>query len=114
MTNWLKPRISKIGLGCVTFGREIDQAASFAMMDHAVANGITFFDTASAYSAGGSEKVVGAWLAARKPATLAAMSQISGIGQSKLDNYGKIFLAVISNHETNQLLAEAGSDLPMG
>jgi ATP-dependent DNA helicase RecQ len=53
-------------------------------------------------------------LAARKPATLAAMSQISGIGQSKLDNYGKIFLAVISNHETNQLLAEAGSDLPLG
>jgi aryl-alcohol dehydrogenase-like predicted oxidoreductase len=39
------------------------------MMDHAVANGITFFDTASAYSAGGSEKVVGAWLAARQPAS---------------------------------------------
>jgi ATP-dependent DNA helicase RecQ len=52
-------------------------------------------------------------LAARKPANLAAMSQVSGIGQSKLDHYGKIFLAVISNHETNQLLAEAGSDLPL-
>jgi ATP-dependent DNA helicase RecQ len=51
-------------------------------------------------------------LAARKPATLAAMGQISGVGQSKLEHYGKTFLAVVSAHETNQLLAEAGSDLP--
>jgi aryl-alcohol dehydrogenase-like predicted oxidoreductase len=57
--------VSRIGLGCVTFGREIDQAASFAMMDHAVDKGITLFDTAAAYAAGASERVVGAWLAAR-------------------------------------------------
>lgn len=57
--------ISRIGLGCVTFGREIDQAASFAMMDHAVHHGITLFDTAAAYAAGASEQVVGTWLAAR-------------------------------------------------
>lgn len=56
-----------LGLGCVTFGREIDAAASFAMMDHAVTHGIRFFDTAAAYSAGGSETVVGQWLAARRP-----------------------------------------------
>ena len=67
MSDSLKPRLSKIGLGCVTFGREIDQAASFVMMDYALAHGITFFDTASAYAAGGSEKVVGAWLASRRP-----------------------------------------------
>ena len=58
---------SRIGLGCATFGREIDEAASFAMMDHAVARGITLFDTAAAYSAGGSEKIVGTWLDARRP-----------------------------------------------
>ena len=58
--------VGRIGLGCVTFGREIDQAASFAMMDHAAANDILFFDTASAYAAGESEKIVGEWLAARK------------------------------------------------
>jgi aryl-alcohol dehydrogenase-like predicted oxidoreductase len=58
---------SRIGLGGATFGREIDEAASFAMMDHAVARGITLFDTAAAYSAGASEKIVGAWLTARRP-----------------------------------------------
>ena len=63
----LAPRLSPIGLGCVTFGREIDQAASFAMMDHARARGITVFDTAAAYADGASERVVGAWLAARQP-----------------------------------------------
>lgn len=59
---------SKIGLGCVTFGREIDQKASFAMMDHAREHGVRFFDTAAAYGAGASETIVGSWLRARKDA----------------------------------------------
>jgi 1-deoxyxylulose-5-phosphate synthase len=58
-------QVSRIGLGCVTFGREIDEAISFAVMDHALECGITFFDTAEAYAKGRSEEVVGNWLAAR-------------------------------------------------
>lgn len=57
--------VSALGLGCVTFGREIDEAASFAVMDQALARGITLFDTAEAYGAGASETVVGRWLQAR-------------------------------------------------
>lgn len=64
-------RVSQIGLGCVTFGREIDEAASHRMLDHAFANGVTFLDTASAYGQGESERVIGKWLASR---TLAAGS----------------------------------------
>jgi ATP-dependent DNA helicase RecQ len=37
-------------------------------------------------------------LAARRPLSLFAMSGISGIGQSKLDRYGQLFLEVISGH----------------
>lgn len=59
-------RVSSIGLGCVTFGREIDAAASFAVMDRALERGITLFDTAEAYAGGRSEEVVGRWLAERK------------------------------------------------
>ena len=55
--------ISQAGLGCVTFGREIDRAASFSIMDHALKQGITFFDTASAYGGGASEEIVGQWFA---------------------------------------------------
>lgn len=59
--------ISPIGLGCVTFGREINQAESFIMMDHAWAHGITHFDTAAAYGLGASERIIGSWFASRRP-----------------------------------------------
>lgn len=59
------PEFSPISLGCVTFGREIDQAAAFALMDHAVTRGVRFFDTAAAYAQGASERIVGAWLASQ-------------------------------------------------
>ncbi len=51
-----------IGLGCVTFGREINDLTAFGLMDHAYSKGIRFFDTASSYSAGESEIIVGKWL----------------------------------------------------
>ena len=44
--------ISAIGLGCVTFGREIDEDMSYKIMDYAVEKGITFFDTAEGYGGG--------------------------------------------------------------
>ena len=60
--------MSEIGLGCVTFGREIDEVAAHRLLDHAWANGVCFFDTASAYGDGASEKIIGRWLASRRPA----------------------------------------------
>jgi aryl-alcohol dehydrogenase-like predicted oxidoreductase len=58
--------VSSIGLGCVTFGREIDRETSFAVLDHAREQAITLFDTAEAYGGGRSETVLGDWLAARR------------------------------------------------
>jgi len=80
--------IPRIGLGCATFGREIDEDASFAIMDYAAEHGITLFDTAEAYGGGqareyrrtklgvddqrevngemhSSEKIIGRWLRSR-------------------------------------------------
>lgn len=57
--------VSSIGMGCVTFGREIDRAASFAVLDRAREGGINLFDTAEAYADGASETVLGQWLAER-------------------------------------------------
>jgi len=61
-------RVSRIGLGCVTFGREIDEAAAHVLLDCAYARGIRFYDTASAYSQGASESILGRWIASRRPA----------------------------------------------
>jgi aryl-alcohol dehydrogenase-like predicted oxidoreductase len=78
----------RIGLGCTTFGREIDEQAACAIMDHALENGITLFDTAEGYGGGqarlyrknalgvedvrevsgemhSSEKIIGRWMKAR-------------------------------------------------
>ena len=56
-------KVSSIGLGGVTFGREIDRDASFAVLDHACARGINLLDTAEAYGEGVSEQILGQWLA---------------------------------------------------
>lgn len=46
--------ISALGLGTAPFGREIDEETSYRVMDYAVENGITFFDTAEIYGGGQS------------------------------------------------------------
>jgi len=61
------PALSRISLGGSTFGRELDQNQAFALMDHAMARQVTHFDTAANYTAGASERIVGAWLASRRP-----------------------------------------------
>jgi aryl-alcohol dehydrogenase-like predicted oxidoreductase len=80
--------VPRLGLGCATFGREIDQDTCFAIMDAAFERGIRLFDTAEAYGGGqarlyrktvlgvdderevsgemhSSEKIVGRWLHSR-------------------------------------------------
>jgi aryl-alcohol dehydrogenase-like predicted oxidoreductase len=57
--------VTRIGLGCVTFGREIDEGESYRVLDHADSFGINFFDTAEAYGEGASERIVGHWLEKR-------------------------------------------------
>lgn len=48
--------MSPIGLGCATFGREIDEEASWRVLDYAVEKGITFLDTAESYGGGNSQQ----------------------------------------------------------
>ncbi|MGY8671063.1 MAG: aldo/keto reductase [Verrucomicrobiia bacterium] len=57
--------VSSIGMGCVTFGREIDEQTSFEVLDRALERGINLFDTAAAYADGASETVLGRWLTDR-------------------------------------------------
>lgn len=59
-------QVSAIGLGGATFGREIDEPTSFAVLDRALERGVTLYDTAEAYSAGASEVILGRWIASRR------------------------------------------------
>lgn len=81
-------QVSRLALGCVTFGREIDEQESFRILDYAMEKGIRFLDTAEAYGGGqarqyrrqhlgvedvrevsvemsSSERILGRWLRSR-------------------------------------------------
>ena len=67
--------VSRIILGCGNFGgigsapqffgQGESREEAFALMDAAVDDGITVFDTADAYGGGRSERWIGEWLAER-------------------------------------------------
>lgn len=64
--------VSRICLGTMTFGEQVDEAGSQAILDHAVARGINFIDTAEMYpvparaaSFAETERLIGRWLHAR-------------------------------------------------
>lgn len=58
---------SVIGLGCNNFGRRVDLDGTRAVIDAAIDDGITFFDTADTYGPGGrSEELMGQALQGRR------------------------------------------------
>ncbi len=57
--------VSVFGLGTMTFGAEADEPTSHAILDHFVAAGGTFIDTADVYTRGVAEEIIGRWLGAR-------------------------------------------------
>ncbi len=64
--------VSRICLGTMTFGQQVDETTSHALLDHAVARGVNFIDTAEMYAVparaetyGATETIIGRWLAKR-------------------------------------------------
>ena len=65
-------RVSKVCLGTMTFGEQVDEPTAFAILDRALARGINFIDTAEMYAVparaetfGATETILGRWFAAR-------------------------------------------------
>ena len=62
--------VTPVCLGTMTFGEQVDETTAHAILDHAVARGINFIDTAEMYSVparaptfGLTETIIGNWLA---------------------------------------------------
>ncbi|WIM93217.1 aldo/keto reductase [Actinoplanes oblitus] len=59
--------VSRLCLGTMNFGWQIDEEAAHEVLDHAFGAGITFVDTANMYGRedgdGLSERIIGSWLA---------------------------------------------------
>jgi aryl-alcohol dehydrogenase-like predicted oxidoreductase len=79
--------VSLVGLGCNNFGMRIDEAATKAVVDACLDEGINFFDTADVYGGRGkSEEFLGKALGSRRDDVLIATkfgSPMSDDGQSQ-------------------------------
>lgn len=65
-------RVTSICLGTMTFGQQVGEDLAHSLLDHALASGINFIDTAEMYSVparretyGATERIIGNWFAAR-------------------------------------------------
>ena len=52
-------KVSRLALGCMSFGGDADEATAAALYGRARAAGINFFDTADVYNHGRSEEILG-------------------------------------------------------
>lgn len=52
-------KVSEIGIGASTLGESVDGDAAIALVQQAIAAGITYIDTAVTYSMGRSEEIIG-------------------------------------------------------
>lgn len=76
--------IFPLSLGGNVFGWTADRDTSFAILDAFVAGGGDFIDTADSYSSwvpgnsgGDSERIIGEWLASRKPSDVVVATKVS-------------------------------------
>jgi aryl-alcohol dehydrogenase-like predicted oxidoreductase len=76
-------RVSIVGLGCNNFGRRIDLEATRAVVDAALEEGVTFFDTADIYGRGQSEEYLGEVLQGRRDQVVLATKFGMDMGDGK-------------------------------
>ncbi|HWE15431.1 MAG TPA: aldo/keto reductase, partial [Solirubrobacteraceae bacterium] len=75
--------VSIVGLGCNNFGRRIDLEATRAVVDAALEEGVTFFDTSNTYGRGQSEEYLGEVLQGRRDAVVLATKFGMDMGDGK-------------------------------
>ena len=80
-------KVTPICLGTMTFGEQVDEATSFAILDRSLERGVNFLDTAEMYSVparaetcGATETILGRWFAQRPGARqkLVLASKVAG------------------------------------
>ncbi len=65
-------KVSELCLGCMTFGRETDEATARKIVDRFIDLGGNFLDTANVYAAGASEEITGRIIKDRRQSVVLA------------------------------------------
>ncbi len=79
-------KVSAVGLGCNNFGGRCDEAQTKAVVDKAIDQGITLFDTADIYSQGKSEELLGAALKGKRQNVIVATKFGGPMGQGEYNS----------------------------
>ncbi len=90
-------KVPVVGLGCNNFGRRVDLDGTRAVVDAALAEGVTFLDTADIYGgAGASEELLGQVLHGRRDQVILAtkFGMDMGDGQGPRGSRGYIMQAI--------------------
>ena len=85
--------VSRVGLGCNNFGRRLDLEGTRAVVEAALAEGITFLDTADIYGGGKSEQFLGEILEGRRDEAVLATKFGMGDGGRGTRDYLRRSLA---------------------
>jgi aryl-alcohol dehydrogenase-like predicted oxidoreductase len=88
-------RVSRLCLGTMIFGSQLDEAAAFGVMDRAADLGIDFIDVADVYPVppspdtwGRTEEIVGRWLHDRRSRATVATKCVNRVGPGANDQGG--------------------------
>jgi aryl-alcohol dehydrogenase-like predicted oxidoreductase len=85
--------VSAVGLGCNNFGRRVDLDGTRAVVDAALEEGVTFFDTADIYGgAGRSEELLGEVLTGRRDQVVLATKFGMDMGDGRGPRGGRDYI----------------------
>jgi aryl-alcohol dehydrogenase-like predicted oxidoreductase len=97
-------RVSRVGLGCNNFGRRLDLDRTRAVVEAALAEGITFIDTADIYGGGDSERFLGEILEGRRDeVVLATKFGMADDGNGSRDYVRRAIAASLERLRTDQV-----------
>lgn len=84
--------VSRLCLGTMTFGLQVDEARSFAILDAAAEGGVDFIDTADVYPLGGdlgtvgrTEEIIGKWVKGKRDRYVVATKCVGRTGPDPWD-----------------------------
>ena len=80
--------VSRVSLGTMTFGAQVDEATSIRMVHMAIDAGVNFIDTADVYVRGVSEEIVGKALQGKRDRVVLASKVCNFIGEDRIKDSG--------------------------
>ena len=80
--------VSRVTLGTMTFGQQVDEATAIRMVDMAIDAGVNFIDEADIYVQGKSEEIVGKALKGKRDRVVLASKVCNFVGEDKIKDAG--------------------------